>query len=60
VHSRGPTVWATSGAGAIETMTGKLNATNKAFPDTIFEISMGFLVGVFLLSSNNQVFRQRE
>ena len=60
MHSRGPTVWATNGGGAIKAITGKLNAISKAFPGTVHETSIGFLIGVSLLYSNDEVIRQRE
>jgi len=60
VHSRGPTVWATNGGGAFKTMTDKLNAISKAFPGTVLETSIGFLIGVSLLYGNDEVMRRRE
>ena len=60
MHSRGPTVWAKNGGGAIKAITGKLNAISKAFPGTVLQTSIGFLIGVSLLYSNDEVMRQRE
>lgn len=53
-------MWATNGGGAIKAIIGKLNAISKAFPGTVLETSIGFLIGMSLLYSNDNVIKQRE